>query len=130
MGFLKESFKNRSGMYRCSACNGRGYSVEGRTYPVCKKCQGTGKLDWLERVVGKKTPDPNQIVFSNYEISYIPSKLMVLKFDIQKLSFKKVLLYLRAFDIFIDFGRFSIPFMRTIVLLNILVWIILFFGVK
>jgi hypothetical protein len=57
--------------------------------------------------------------------------MLVLKFEIpSKKSFKNLLPYIKGFDIFLEFGKYSVPFMKTILLLNVLVWLILFFGVK
>jgi len=42
----------------CDVCKGYGYTYDttwGRM--VCKKCQGIAKLDWVERIVGKKQPE-------------------------------------------------------------------------
>lgn len=44
----------------CNECNGTGRlpdQIHGNvtfTNCICKKCQGVGKLDWIENVVGKK----------------------------------------------------------------------------
>jgi len=36
-------------------CRGVIHRVPGHTeYKLCPKCKGTGKLDWIEQVVGKK----------------------------------------------------------------------------
>ena len=46
----------------CDVCKGYGYTNE--TYwgrMICRKCQGLAKLDWIERIVGKKEPE-----FSGY----------------------------------------------------------------
>lgn len=51
----------------CPRCDGVGYRGESRytepngnlrSYPtnICRKCNGEGKLDWIENVVGKKKP--------------------------------------------------------------------------
>ena len=45
----------KPGEIRCDQCDGKGFIVNkyfGK--PVCNKCNGTGKLDWVEAVVGKK----------------------------------------------------------------------------
>jgi len=42
----------------CDICKGHGYitnEIWGRI--VCRKCQGLAKLDWIERIVGKKEPE-------------------------------------------------------------------------
>jgi DnaJ-class molecular chaperone len=45
----------------CDQCNGTGKEYigvpipRGDIYNNCPKCQGVGKLDWIEAVVGKKT---------------------------------------------------------------------------
>jgi len=37
----------------CKECNGRGYLVIKKSTIIrCKKCFGSGKLDWVETVVG------------------------------------------------------------------------------
>jgi len=56
------------GEIKCEECKGTGYDLEiqKREYIIeyykkhckCSKCQGEGKLDWIENVVGKKTPNP------------------------------------------------------------------------
>jgi len=45
----------------CKSCRGAGMVKSKRDYTfkktdllVCSKCLGTGKLDWVEKVVGKK----------------------------------------------------------------------------
>jgi RecJ-like exonuclease len=40
----------------CKECSGKGFLNKGRYYPVCPKCLGTGKLDWLEVLFGKTRP--------------------------------------------------------------------------
>lgn len=51
----------KEGEHWCPSCKGKGshppqplgqYEVAAQ----CKKCNGAGKLDWLERVMGVKTP--------------------------------------------------------------------------
>lgn len=43
----------------CDVCNGFGYDNNPNFGPiVCKKCQGIGKLDWIERIVGRKEITP------------------------------------------------------------------------
>lgn len=45
----------KEGEVLCDICNGYGYSVHDHWGKmVCKKCNGEGKLDWIERIVGKK----------------------------------------------------------------------------
>ncbi len=49
--------KLEEGEYICSECEGRG-SIPSKLRPnilaaMCKKCQGAGKLDWIENIVGK-----------------------------------------------------------------------------
>ena len=48
--FLKE------GEVICDSCHGDTKSY-GESITVCTKCWGTGKLDWIDLCVGKKTPD-------------------------------------------------------------------------
>lgn len=48
----------------CDVCNGLGYENNPHFGPIiCKKCQGVGKLDWIERIVGKKE---EPFIFSSY----------------------------------------------------------------
>jgi len=38
----------------CDKCQGRGHYETGPfTGSICGKCQGTGKVDWIENIVGK-----------------------------------------------------------------------------
>ena len=53
--------KLEEGEMICDKCNGRGIipkiiipKGEICTALFCRKCKGTGKLDWIENVVGKK----------------------------------------------------------------------------
>ena len=44
----------------CPECKGSGFVDPTKVYTIaapCKKCQGTGKLDWVEKICGKKIPD-------------------------------------------------------------------------
>jgi len=43
--------KLKPGELICDQCKGNGDSI---TYNPCSKCLGSGKLDWIENVVGKK----------------------------------------------------------------------------
>ena len=60
-GFRLDPLKEEdleAGEVICDVCEGKGYipdSYWGRM--VCKKCQGACKLDWIERIVGKKEPE-------------------------------------------------------------------------
>jgi len=55
----------KTGEIKCDKCNGSGIYVKEFEYRVpgekimtaCDKCCGTGKLDWIEVVVGKKIFD-------------------------------------------------------------------------
>jgi RecJ-like exonuclease len=49
----------------CDECLGTGASL---AYNLCPKCQGVGKLDWIEAVVGKK----NEFIWDNTEIIKTP----------------------------------------------------------
>jgi DnaJ-class molecular chaperone len=50
----------------CKTCRGEGMVVLRRDYTslktssslVCKDCLGTGKIDWIEKVIGKKSHLP------------------------------------------------------------------------
>lgn len=50
----------KEGEVICSRCNGEECIERDRlwmsnNYMLCLKCGGTGKLDWVENIVGKKT---------------------------------------------------------------------------
>jgi len=129
--WLKKFFANKSGIYKCDACNGTGMIKS-----MCSKCQGTGKLDWVEKVVGKLAPANPTTLFSvgpTTGLSFngpAPSRyrLLSLKWIIKSYSIKDFFLYLYGFDIFIETKRLSIPFLKSIVTANMLVWIILFLA--
>jgi len=41
----------------CNVCNGVGYSKyheRAKEYRWCDKCKGTGKLTWIEEILGKQ----------------------------------------------------------------------------
>lgn len=50
----KAYFELKEGEYECSECNGTGKA--GIPY-LCPRCQGAGKLDWIENIVGKPPKD-------------------------------------------------------------------------
>jgi len=60
-----ENLKLEEGEMVCDKCEGKGGNAYNQpsddlTKPQwvrCQKCQGTGKVDWIENVVGKKPPD-------------------------------------------------------------------------
>jgi hypothetical protein len=65
----------------CPECNGTGKNGPGKRLGIiiaCRKCLGTGKLDWLERIFGK-----NIRIFNPYNSMTLPilqkfcSKLIV-----------------------------------------------------
>lgn len=44
----------------CNECNGVGYykyHEEAQEYRWCEKCKGTGKLTWIEEILGKQVLD-------------------------------------------------------------------------
>lgn len=46
--------------FRCEKCKGKGTIIldTSNDYnPKCPECQGTGKLDWIENIVGKRSED-------------------------------------------------------------------------
>jgi len=43
----------KEGYYKCSKCNGEG-KLSDKVY--CEKCLGTGIVDWVEQVTGKRIP--------------------------------------------------------------------------
>ena len=48
------------GEVKCNECNGIGTTLHD-PYSICNKCHGTGKLDWIENIVGK-LPKPKSIL--------------------------------------------------------------------
>ena len=48
-----KTFKLKKGEVHCDKCAGSGVIEK---FEVCTKCNGEGKLDWVEAVVGKKKP--------------------------------------------------------------------------
>jgi len=43
----------------CDECDGnKSNLVDNFYYFKCNKCHGTGKLDWIENIVGKRTSNP------------------------------------------------------------------------
>ena len=51
----------------CKECNGRGYlAIRKSTIIRCKKCFGSGKLDWVEAIVGstwdQRKPNLEQLI--------------------------------------------------------------------
>ena len=65
------TFFLRDGEEICRECKGRGlviktYMCEFNNEPIedefqCPTCRGAGKLDWVEKVVGKRKKDPDEI---------------------------------------------------------------------
>ncbi len=61
---MKEQFNLEEGEYICDKCGGTGRINNHNPYHsfphsrsrtvFCPMCQGTGKLDWIENIVGKK----------------------------------------------------------------------------
>jgi len=46
----------------CEKCNGTGFEKNPDIWQgPCDVCRGSGKLDWIEAVVGKAQPKPNHI---------------------------------------------------------------------
>jgi RecJ-like exonuclease len=45
----------KEGEVICDNCHGKTKSY-GESLTICKKCWGTGKLDWIDLCVGKKSP--------------------------------------------------------------------------
>jgi len=45
----------------CPQCNGNGF--------FCNKCLGTGKLDWVEQIVGKKPKEDTFTVYNTFTVS-------------------------------------------------------------
>ncbi len=53
--------KNDGSEFICPDCNGKGSDrlplIESTIVKECEKCGGKGKLDWIEKAVGKKEED-------------------------------------------------------------------------
>jgi DnaJ-class molecular chaperone len=63
---MKESLE--SGEILCPKCNGTG-AVDGNFHspaPVCDRCWGAGKLDWIDLIMGK--PNPHRTLKGNWTI--------------------------------------------------------------
>lgn len=62
----------------CENCNGKGkievqFEENGSMIPVpCFKCDGTGKLTWIENVFGKEVKSTQSWMGSNTPKGYIP----------------------------------------------------------
>jgi len=48
--------KLESGEVICDKCNGEIFVDNDNGIDICSKCLGSGKLDWIEKIVGKKPP--------------------------------------------------------------------------
>ena len=63
--------KLKQGEVICSKCNGSGNQAKWdqipdyKCYLECDKCHGSGKLDWIENIVGKKPP-----TIKDYQIDF------------------------------------------------------------
>ncbi len=75
----------KDGEIECDNCEGRGQffypakSITGSShYSKCSKCKGTGKLDWVENIVGKKDVesilDYNTVTASSIK-TYVDDKI-------------------------------------------------------
>ncbi len=78
--------KLKKGEVICSNCNGSGNRAKWdqipdyyKCYLVCDKCQGVGKLDWVEAIVGKKK-------IERFEISNLYNYHSLIKKDIALIS--------------------------------------------
>lgn len=61
-------------MNKCKFCNGKGYyEEEFKKHEgfialltvfdiICRKCYGTGELDWIEEITGKRIPIAKRII--------------------------------------------------------------------
>jgi hypothetical protein len=140
VGWIKRIFGKRYDVYKCDACNGKGI-VKSKTligYENCTKCQGTGKLDWVERVVGKSPPVPVSFTGGSWLPTSVPNltfrppncsfKPLTMRLEVLPHSIRELLLLLYNFDIFIEIGKLSIPFLKSIVVANVVVWIVLFLA--
>jgi len=54
----------KAGEIECPKCNGTGHDVEDKKhfYIWCEKCQGSGKVNWIEAIVGKKKSSEFSII--------------------------------------------------------------------
>lgn len=57
---MPKKLKLKEGEVLCDKCYGKGFLGKGRALPICPKCFGAGKLDWIENVVGKR-PAPRTL---------------------------------------------------------------------
>jgi hypothetical protein len=58
---MRKKLKLKKGEVLCNKCNGKGFFGRGRFPPVCPKCLGAGKLDWVENIVGKRRSAPQKL---------------------------------------------------------------------
>ena len=42
-------------LFKCKKCKGTGFGVVSQV--TCSNCDGTGYVDWIENIVGKKQPE-------------------------------------------------------------------------
>jgi len=59
MSYIGMKLPLKEGESYCTNCDGTGRVVSGDR---CQKCDGFGKLDWVEAVVGKKKPPSSGLV--------------------------------------------------------------------
>lgn len=53
----------------CNKCNGLGIIQNCNGFSTkCDKCDGVGKLDWIEQIVGKNKPQEPDYTFSSYSL--------------------------------------------------------------
>ena len=66
--------KLKEGEMICDECNGTGQFIEELTerskkWTWCPKCNGSGKLDWIEMCMGK--PAANYVIFGQKPVTVI-----------------------------------------------------------
>jgi len=65
------------GEKHCEICSGVGILKEYSTANFCPKCKGTGKLDWIENIVGKENKNPSALdnVNVRHLVNYVQKEI-------------------------------------------------------
>lgn len=69
--------KLEKGEVVCSNCNGTGNHQDNNKF-TCQTCYGSGKLDWLENVVGKKIKIYSPYITFSYNFGVINKNNLII----------------------------------------------------